>query len=320
MNAQSRLVEQHLRHLRIPYKVVGGKSFFDRREVKDVLAYASCMLNTDDDVSLLRIVNTPARGMSPAVVEDAIEHSTKRKSSVWQALQDAEFQSGLSSRGTVAVARFVELVDRYETRLNQPLADQPALLRELLEEIGYLEDLRRSCKTPEEALSRETNVREMLKSFEEYAKDSTEGLRGFLDEMLLRQEREDDDEDESKGSGVTLITLHAAKGLEFPHVYLAGLEEGILPHDRSKMEGTVDEERRLLYVGITRARRRLCITWCQQRLKFGSVTPCNLSSFAKELPEEFVSRESLGQILNTPVTAESAKARFDALRAMLEQM
>jgi superfamily I DNA/RNA helicase len=138
--------------------------------------------------------------------------------------------------------------------------------------------------------------------------------------MLLRQEREEEDDDESKGTGVTLITLHAAKGLEFPNVYLVGLEEGILPHDRSKMEGTVDEERRLLYVGITRARQRLSITWCQQRIKYGSVTPCNLSSFARELPEEFVSRESLKQIQNTPVTVESAKSRFDAMRALIEQL
>jgi superfamily I DNA/RNA helicase len=254
------------------------------------------------------------------VVEKALEHSTKNKCSVWEALRDERYQEELAGRATTAVRQFVEFVDRYETRLNQPLADQPAILRELVEETGYLEDLRRSCKTPEEALSRETNVREMLKSFEEYRTSSTEGLRGFLDEMLLRQEREEEDDDESKGTGVTLITLHAAKGLEFPNVYLVGLEEGILPHDRSKMEGTVDEERRLLYVGITRARQRLSITWCQQRIKYGSVTPCNLSSFARELPEEFVSRESLKQIQNTPVTVESAKSRFDAMRALIEQL
>ena len=152
MNAQSRLIEQQLRHLKIPYKVIGGKSFFDRREIKDLLAYASCVLNTDDDVSLLRIVNTPARGMSPAVVEKAIEHSTKLSCSVWEALKDAAYQSDLGTRAATAVRQFVEFVDLYETRLNQPLADQPAILRELVEETGYLEDLRRSCKTPEEAL------------------------------------------------------------------------------------------------------------------------------------------------------------------------
>ncbi len=319
MNSQVRLVEQYLRQLKIPYKVVGGKSFFDRREIKDLLAYASCVLNTEDDVSLLRIINTPARGMSDAVVGKAIEHSTMNQCSVWTALRDPVFQASLSARGKTAVAQFASLIDGYETRLNQPLSDQPAILRELVDEVEYLVDLRRTCKTPEEGLSRENNVREMLKSFEEFGTRSSEGLRGFLDEMMLRQEREEED-DEGKGSGVWLITLHAAKGLEFPHVYLAGLEEGVIPHDRSKMEGTVDEERRLLYVGITRAKKTLCITWCQQRLKFGSLTPCNISSFAKELPPEFVEMKSLMQMQSVPVSVESAKSRFDAMRAMLERM
>src|SRR6185436_20023188 len=113
---------------------------------------------------------------------------------------------------------------------------------------------------------------------EEYQSRSTEGLRGFLDEMMLRVEREEDD-DTTEGSGVTLITLHAAKGLEYPHVYLIGLEEGLLPHDRSKVEGTVDEERRLLYVGITRAQKTLAMTWCRNRIKYGSAMPCSASSF-----------------------------------------
>jgi superfamily I DNA/RNA helicase len=318
MNSQIRLVEQQLRQLRIPYKVVGGKSFFDRREIKDLLAYASCVLNTEDDVSLLRIINTPARGMSDAIVGRAIDISTRRQCSIWEVLREEEFQAELSPRGRTATRNFVELLDRYETRLSQPLADQPKILREFVEEVEYLPDLRRTCKTPEEGLSRENNVREMLSSFEEYHGRSEEGLRGFLDEMMLRQEREEDED--GKGTGVWLITLHAAKGLEFPHVYLAGLEEGVIPHDRSKMEGTVDEERRLLYVGITRAKKTLCITWCQQRLKFGSLTPCNISSFAKELPPEFVETKSLMQMQSAPVSVESAKSRFDAMRAMLERL
>lgn len=318
MNAQSRLVEQNLRGLKIPYRVIGGKSFFDRREVKDLLAYASCVLNTDDDVSLLRIVNTPARGMGPSIVEAATAYSSEARCSVWKAMQDEAFRATLTARACKAVTAFAELVDGYETRLNQPLADQPAILKELVEEVGYLEDLRRSCKAPEEALSRETNVREMLDAFEEYGKRSTEGLRGFLDEMMLRQEREEDKEEDSKGPGVTLITLHAAKGLEFPHVYLLGLEEGLLPHDRSKLENTVDEERRLLYVGITRAMRTLAMTWCQHRIKFGSPTPCNVSSFLKELPPECLDQRSLGQLMNTPVAPTSVTGRFDALRALLD--
>src|SRR5207237_356891 len=141
------------------------------------------------------------------------------------------------TRAAGAVRTFIEFLDEFETKLNEPLVDQVAVLSSLIKEIGYVEDLKRTCKTGQEALSRENNIHEMLKSFEEYEGRSSEGLRGFLDEMMLRQEREED-KDEDKSPGVTLITLHAAKGLEFPHVYLVGLEEGMLPHDRSKVEGT----------------------------------------------------------------------------------
>jgi len=157
-----------------------------------------------------------------------------------------------------------------------------------------------------------------MKSFDEYQARSTEGLRGFLDEMMLRNDREDE-EDDLKGSGVTLITLHAAKGLEYPHVYLIGVEEGVLPHDRSKMEGTVDEERRLLYVGITRAQKTLGLTWCRDRIKYGSAMPCTASSFLKELPPEWTVHQNAGQIMSTPVEHASGTSKFAALKAMLER-
>ena len=118
---------------------------------------------------------------------------------------------------------------------------------------------------------------------------------------------------------MTLITLHAAKGLEFPHIYLVGVEEGILPHERSKVEGTTDEERRLLYVGITRARETLALTWCAHRMKWGSPSPCNPSSFLKELPPEWTVHSGAVQLLAAPVKEETARRRFDALRALLEQ-
>ncbi|MEA3207548.1 MAG: ATP-dependent helicase UvrD/PcrA [Chthoniobacter sp.] len=319
MNAQSRLLEQNLRQLKIPYRVVGGKSFFDRREVKELLAYAQCLINTDDDVSLLRIINTPARGISPATVERATELSAGQKCSVFAALQLPEFRQSLTARATGSIDAFIALMDSFETRLHEPLSDHAKILRALMSEVGYLEDLRRTCKTPEEALSRETNVNDLMRSFEEYQGRSTEGLRGFCDEMSLRQERDEDD-DEMKGTGVTLITLHAAKGLEFPHVYLIGLEEGLLPHDRSKVEGTVDEERRLLYVGITRARQTLALTWCGHRIKYGSPMPCTGSSFIKELPADWVEHRAATEILNAPVAEASAKNRFAMMKAMLEKV
>lgn len=318
MNAQARLFEQNLRSLRIPYRVIGGKSFFDRREVKDLLAYCCCLLNSDDDVALLRIINTPARGIGESTIERAMALSRRMQTSVWKALQSDELRQELAPRALTAVDKFFTVMDRFETRLHEPLVVQSAVLRELITAVGYREDLGRSCRTPEEALSRETNIEEMIRAFEEYESRSSEGLRGFIDEMLVGFDREEEDESD-QGFGVTLITLHAAKGLEFPHVYLIGLEEGLLPHDRSKAEGTIDEERRLLYVGITRAQETLTLSWCRHRIKYGSATPCTVSSFVRELSPEWVEHRDAAQILSAPVARESAESRFAALKATLSR-
>ena len=318
MNAQSRLVEENFRHLRVPYRIIGGKSFFDRREIKDVLAYASCLLNVDDDVALLRIINTPARGISDTTVEKAVEWSIHAHTPVFAALRSEEFLATLTTRTSAAIEKFTTFLDDYETKMTEPLSNQPAILRILIAESGYLADLQRTCKTPEEWLDRERGVNELLTSFEQFEGRSDKGLRGFLDEMMLRQEREEDKEEDT--AGVTLITLHASKGLEFPHVYLMGVEEGVLPHDRSKVEGTVDEERRLLYVGITRARETLALTWCRQRIKYGSPMPGIASSFLREFDPELVEHKDVGQILNAPVTEEKATAKFDAIFAMLGKL
>jgi superfamily I DNA/RNA helicase len=317
MNAQSRLLEENLRRLQIPYRLVGGKSFFDRREVKDLLAYLTVLVNPDDDANLLRIINTPARGISSSTVERATEWSAKRKCSVWQALQEDEFLGELAARTVGKIAEFVALIDRYETRLNEPLSDQHALAEELIKEINYLEELKRTCKTAEEQMNREEAIRQIMQDFANFLGRSVHGLQGFLDEVMLDQNREDD-EDIDKKKGVLLITLHAAKGLEFPHVFLVGLEEGLLPHDRSKLEGTLDEERRLLYVGITRAMKTLTMSYCRDRMKYGSAAPCHPSSFIKELPEEWLERKSLTEMLNTPVKEETAKNSFARLREMLK--
>ncbi|HVF72301.1 MAG TPA: UvrD-helicase domain-containing protein [Chthoniobacterales bacterium] len=319
MNAQSRLLEENFRRLQIPYRIVGGKSFFDRREVKDVLAYMSVLANPNDDASLLRIINTPARGISPATVETALESSVKHRRSVWQALQSDEVRGDLSAKTATNVARFVQLVDDCQTSLSQPLADAPGLIRKLLDEVSYAADLRRNCKSPDEADIRAGNVTDVLRDFEQFTRRSTKGLRGFLDEVVLDQEREEEkEEDIDKKRGVTLITMHAAKGLEFPHVYIVGLEEGILPHDRSKTEGTLDEERRLLYVGITRAMRSLTLTLCRARTKFGSAVSGQPSSFIKELAPEFIEVVNLQKLLSAPVTETTAKSRFAQMRAAIQ--
>jgi superfamily I DNA/RNA helicase len=318
MNAQSRLLEENLRRLQIPYRVVGGKSFFDRREVKDVLAYMSAVANPTDDASLLRIINTPARGISAATVETALEASVKRRCSLWEALRLPEVLADFSARTVASVTAFVQLIDDCETKIGEPLSDPAAIIRKLLEEIGYSADLRRNCKSTDEADVREANVHDVLRDLEQFGNRSTKGLRGFLDEVVLDQEREEEKQDDiEKKRGVTLITMHAAKGLEFPHVYVVGFEEGILPHDRSKAEGSLDEERRLLYVAITRAMRTLTLTHCRARVKFGSAVSCQPSSFINELAPDHLERVDLQKLLSAPVSETTAKSRFAQIRAAI---
>jgi superfamily I DNA/RNA helicase len=318
MNSQSRLLEENLRRLQIPYRIVGGKSFFDRREVKDLVAYMTLLVNPKDDVSVLRIINTPARGISAATVESALEWSIAHHTTLWEALLSPALHAEFSARTKASVSAFVTMVESYQQKLKTK-ADPSAIVRELLDEIGYAAELRRQCKSADEALARETNVQDVLHDLTDFGDRSNKGLRGFLDEIILDQEREEEKEDDlEKKRGVTLITMHAAKGLEFPYVYVAGLEEGILPHDRSKAEGSLDEERRLLYVAITRAMRSLTLTHCRDRVKFGSTVPCQPSSFIKELPTEHVETVNLQKLLSAPVSDSNAKTGFARMRAAID--
>ena len=316
MNAQSRQFEEALRERRIPYRVVGGKSFFDRREVKDVVAYLRALLNPDDDNALLRVLANPPRGIGAATLQLATEAGAKNGKGLLAILNDPEHLDVSSSRTRGAIQRFTEDWGAYRIQLQTPGADAAAILRSILEECGYFEDLKKSCKTDEESDNRQENVRELLNALAGYCqRHPKEGPRGFLDGLMLEQEKEEEKAEER--DGVTLITLHAAKGLEFSQVWLVGAEDGLLPHERSKSEGTVEEERRLLYVGITRARHRLTITHCSTRRKFGSVMSCTPSPFLLELAGEGVESGSMEEILSTPLSEEDVMDGFAQMRAML---
>ena len=316
MNAQSRQFEEVLRERRIPYRVVGGKSFFDRREVKDVVAYLSALLNSDDDNALLRVLANPPRGIGQATLQLATEAGAKNRKSLLGILNDPEHLSVSSAKTRAAIQRFTEDWGAYRIQLQTPGVDVAGLLRGLLEECGYYEDLKKSCKTETEADGRAENVHELLNALAGYCqRHPREGARGFLDGLTLEQEREEEKAEEREG--VTLITLHAAKGLEFPDVWLVGAENGVLPHERSKAEGTVEEERRLLYVGITRARHRLTITHCSNRRKFGSVSSCSPSPFLLELQGEGVETGSMEAILSQPLSEEESEDAFARMKAML---
>ena len=316
MNAQSRQFEEILRERRIPYRVVGGKSFFDRREIKDVVSYLAALLNPDDDNALLRVLANPPRGIGAATLQLANEAGAKNGKNLLAVLNDREHLDVSSSRTRGAIEKFTGDWGAFRIQLQTPGADPSTILRTILEECGYFEDLRKSCKTEEEADGRQENVRELLNALAGYCqRHPKEGMRGFLDGLMLEQEKEEEKAEER--DGVTLITLHAAKGLEFPCVWLVGAEDGLLPHERSKAEGTVEEERRLLYVGVTRARHRLTITHCATRRKYGGVMSCTPSPFLKELEGEGVEVTSIEEILSTPMSEEDVLDGFARMRAML---
>ncbi|MEM7012777.1 MAG: ATP-dependent helicase, partial [Verrucomicrobiota bacterium] len=196
-------------------------------------------------------------------------------------------------------------------------ADYGTMTDHLLEEIDFKDYMRRSCKTAEEAGMRELNVRELIDSMHAHrSKHPAGGLQHFLDEISLASDK-DDDEDIAKKKGVCLITLHAAKGLEFPVVFLVGLEEGILPHTRSIEEGSRDEERRLLYVGITRAMDNLTITWCHSRIRYGEARPCQPSTFLRELDKTYLDEILWDDLEENPPDEDTAAAAFDNIRQML---
>ncbi len=320
MNSQSKTFELALKESNIPYRIVGGQSIFDRREVKELLAYIACLLNTDDDNALLRIINFPPRGLGDTTVERALDFSRIHKLSLFAAISDEAFLETISARTRAAFAAFAELLDRFESKMLAPGADHAAVTASLLDEIGFYGELRRTCKTEGEATAREINVRDMLRDLERYQKRQPDGgLRGFVDRVALDRDRQEKKKEEREEAfpQVTLITLHAAKGLEFPHVFLVGVEEGLIPHERSRSEGTVDEERRLLYVGITRARRQLTMSYCVNRTKYGSAVSCAPSTFFKEMSRDHLEMVNIGQVLNAPASETSAKSHFARMREAL---
>tara|TARA_R110000850_G_scaffold202967_17_gene329104 strand:- start:1497 stop:3500 length:2004 start_codon:yes stop_codon:yes gene_type:complete len=315
MNTQSRLMEEMLRENEIPYKLIGGQSFYERREIKDVMGYLYLFLNHDDDVNLLRVIATPPRGIGQGTIALATQFSIDHQMSVWDTLNDLEFLATLTSRAQKAIDAFTMFISRYADVAHTDSANYAAMTEELLKEINYSDFLKKNCKTSEEVDNRRRNVAELVEGMHHHASKSKKGLRGFLDSAALMQDREDKDDD--GGQGVSLITMHAAKGLEFPVCFIIGVEDGILPHSRSVDEGNKDEERRLFYVGITRAMEDLTISWCHSRRRYGDKLPCQPSSFFKELDKEELIETDHGTLEAAPVEEDFATDYFEQMKEML---
>jgi superfamily I DNA/RNA helicase len=314
-NGQSRKLELALRERKIPYRMVGAQSFYDRREVRDVLAYAQLLAAPDTDVPLLRILNAPNRGIGQSTAVLATDWSREHHESVWQALCDPNFTSTIGPKARAAIESFVALIAGAKNRIDLNHENPADVLHGLLKEMEYQQWLERGCKTDSERQQRGEGIQMVIDSLRAHAAKGKK-LQSFLDDSALASDREDDDLE--KKQGATLITLHASKGLEFPIVFLVGLEEGFLPHSRSVAEGTKDEERRLLYVGITRAQDNLTMTYCSKRIKWGQETGCQPSSFIGELDDEHLDHTSYDDILGAEASSDDLASFFGNLKGVLD--
>lgn len=314
-NQQSRPIEMALRAASVRYHLVGGQSFFDRREIKDFIAYVKMFLNPHDDISLLRIANVPARGLSDVTMERLLGASHERKCSVFTAMKNPLVTTTLLMNTRKSIETFVEFVERVQGQLQGEASGLKlqSWAENFLNQTGYLDELKRLDKDSEVAEGRIRNLREMMATMDGVGNEPMERLGNFLENITLDSDREEDKENTS--DAVTLITMHSCKGLEFPHVFVVGLEDGLLPHTRSKVEGTLDEERRLFYVAVTRAMQTLAISHCGGRKKYGQLLPCHPSQFLKELPEELVEHSDVKS--KTPVAQDSGKNLFAAMRSAI---
>jgi DNA helicase-2/ATP-dependent DNA helicase PcrA len=277
-NAQSRQIEEALRRRGRKYLVVGGFSFYQRAEVKDALAYLKLMASRRDDMSLLRVINTPARGIGRTTVEQIEKHARERKLCLWDALVDLLDTGTLAQRAAAALGEFRRLVEELRDASGRLTLDET--LKQILERTGYRKMLESDVAPGAE--SRLENLDELLNAAAE-AVQRGEGLAEFLDNTALASDADGVD----TSSQISLLTLHNAKGLEFPVVFLAGCEEKLFPHSRSfESESMMEEERRLCYVGMTRAEKKLYLTWCRMRRRFGGgpAEPCLPSRFLSEIP------------------------------------
>ncbi len=315
-NHQSRLFEKALREQRIPYQLSGGTSFFSYSEVKDVLAYLRLLINPDDDTAFLRVVNTPRREIGPTTLEKLGGYASQRGIGLFSASFELGLTQVLKQRQLDRLRAFTDWMVDIGDRSRR--GDALAATRDLVREIGYESWLRDTCPSLKQAERKMKNVEELIGWIGRMAeKEEGEPDLGELVAKLTLMDILERNEEEDARDRVRLMTLHAAKGLEFPNVFLVGMEEELLPHRTSIEEDSIEEERRLAYVGITRAQRVLTLTLANRRRRGGEVVRCEPSRFIAELPQEDLKWEGAGIEAPAEEKQERGKAHLAALRGML---
>ncbi|BBB28184.1 DNA helicase Rep [Neptunomonas japonica] len=320
-NYQARLLEIKLQAFQVPYKLSGGTSFFARAEIKDLMCYLKVLVNRDNDNAFLRIINLPRREIGPSTLKKLGEYASERQVSLFDACDEIGLEQVLPAAAVEKLRQFTRwLHEKYRQCYE---SDPIQAIKDLVYDIDYEGWLRQNASSDKVAETRMQNVFFLIDSLkstlERLQEDDPEAgieetiARIILMDMLDRQEEEDD------SNKVQLMTLHASKGLEFPHVFLMGMEEELLPHRNSIENGDIEEERRLAYVGVTRAKRTLTITLARQRKQFGELLDCAPSRFLDELPQEDLEIEGNGE-KNPEVNKQRGRATLNSLRNMFDDL
>ena len=315
-NHQSRLFETELRENNIPYFISGSTSFFAYSEIKDILAYLRLMVNHDDDAAFLRIINTPRREIGPSTLEKLGAYANERHISLFSACAELGLQTRVAENALLRLRRFCDWMTTTARKIEAE--NGFALIRNLVDEIQYPQWLDENSKTPASAERKLKNVYDLIDWLERIAnrdENDVMGLSEVIAKVMLLDILDRQNEQEA-GDQVSLMTLHAAKGLEFPHVFLIGMEENLLPHQNSIESDNIEEERRLAYVGITRAQQSLTFSYCSHRKRYGEMTECEASRFLAELPQDELEWPNKKQLPPEEVK-QRGKASLAALKSML---
>lgn len=318
-NYQAKLIELKLQHHQVPYRLSGGNSFFGRQEVKDLMAYLRLLVNPDDDNAYLRVINVPRREIGSTTLEKLGNYATERGISMYAASEELGLGEQLDARYTERLQRFKHWLDgvRHKVALEDPIA----ALHEMIRDIDYENWIRQQTASDKAAEFRISNVWFLVEALKNTLEKDEEGdmtIEDAIGKLVLRDMLERQQEEEENAEGVQMMTLHASKGLEFPYVFIMGMEEEILPHRSSIEADTIEEERRLAYVGITRARQTLAFTFAAKRKQYGEIIDCTPSRFLDELPPEDLAWEGLD---DAPVEVKAARGNnaLADIRAMLKR-
>lgn len=315
-NHQSRLFERELRENNVPYFISGSASFFSYAEIKDVLAYLRLLVNPGDDAAFLRVINTPRREIGPTTLEKLGAYANERHISLFDACSEFGLQQRISEKSAQRLHKFCGWLNETAQKIERE--DSFKVIHQMLEQIHYQQWLQENSKTPAAAERRMSNVHELIEWLQRIAgneQGESKSLADVIAKVMLLDILDRNQEQEA-GDQVSLMTLHAAKGLEFPHVFLIGMEENLLPHQNSIETDNIEEERRLAYVGITRAQRTLTFSYCTHRKRYGEMAECEPSRFLNELPEEDLEWANKKQLAPAEIK-ERGKANLAQLKSML---